>query len=450
MSTGSRPRMSSICTSRTWRTAVAPLCSSSKTVGSVRTGMPRSRQQRTTFARSVPGADGIAIVTSSGSTSSRIRPSSCVVPSTRTPSIRSRRLSGSSSTKPTGLRRSSGLRRISRRTRRPPSPAPTISSPRASLLGAKAAQRALVDRARDEARAADEGQHEQQVQREHAGRRVTVVSPKPARARHRLDERDVQQQRERGDDDGLDDRAVVALRDVAPPLPVQAEGGEDRDRADDDGDERRVEELLVARRHARGAVEAQPVGQPVRERDQHPVDRDLGQRMAVQGNRRRTDPSAHRVRLYGARRPTRHGVPSAARGRAHQQRRQQRRIAPHPLRAGAPCAGGALGQHDVLRAVEHPQAALGDEPLVDGARGGPGTSSTPACRARPPRGSSSRRRRRRGRRRRSATGRRSPARARRSRCRAARRAAAGVRGRTTVCVPRRRSSIAPRTSFSKR
>ena len=79
--------MSSICTSRTWRTAVAPLCSSSKTVGSVRTGMPRSRQQRTTFARRMPGAEGIAIVTSSGSTSSRIRPSSFVVPSTRTPSI---------------------------------------------------------------------------------------------------------------------------------------------------------------------------------------------------------------------------------------------------------------------------------------------------------------------------------------------------------------------------
>ena len=41
--------------------APPPACSSSKTVGSVRTGMPRSRAARTTRARSVPGADGIAI-----------------------------------------------------------------------------------------------------------------------------------------------------------------------------------------------------------------------------------------------------------------------------------------------------------------------------------------------------------------------------------------------------
>ena len=65
------------------------------------------------------------------------RPSSLVVPSTRTPSTRSRRLSGSSSTKPTGLRPSTGLCRISRRTSRPPSPAPTMSRPRASELGRK-------------------------------------------------------------------------------------------------------------------------------------------------------------------------------------------------------------------------------------------------------------------------------------------------------------------------
>ena len=39
------------------------------------------------------------------------------------------------------------------------------------LARAEAAQRALVDRARDEARAADEGEHEQEEQREHAGRR---------------------------------------------------------------------------------------------------------------------------------------------------------------------------------------------------------------------------------------------------------------------------------------
>ena len=74
MRTGSRPRMSSTCTSRTWRTTwPEPACSSSKTVGSVRTGIPRWRAARTTRARSVPGAEGIAMVISSGSASSRMR-----------------------------------------------------------------------------------------------------------------------------------------------------------------------------------------------------------------------------------------------------------------------------------------------------------------------------------------------------------------------------------------
>ena len=54
--------------------------SSSNTVGSVRTRIPRSRQARTTSIRSRPGADGIAMMTSSGSASSRICGSSRVVP----------------------------------------------------------------------------------------------------------------------------------------------------------------------------------------------------------------------------------------------------------------------------------------------------------------------------------------------------------------------------------
>ena len=132
--TGSRPRTSSTRTSRTCRTTAAspPACSSSNTVGSVRTGIPRSRAARTTRARTVPGADGIAMMSSSGSASSRMRLRSSVVPSTRMPSMRTRPFVGSSSTNPTGLRRSCGLRRTSRSTSRPPSPAPTISTRRAS------------------------------------------------------------------------------------------------------------------------------------------------------------------------------------------------------------------------------------------------------------------------------------------------------------------------------
>ena len=54
-------------------TSAAAGCSSSNTVGSVRTGIPRARQAVTTRARSVPGAEGIAMMTSSGSASSRMR-----------------------------------------------------------------------------------------------------------------------------------------------------------------------------------------------------------------------------------------------------------------------------------------------------------------------------------------------------------------------------------------
>ena len=71
--TGARPSTSSTRTSRTWRTSWAPFWRSSNTVGIVRTGTPRARQALTTRARSVPGADGIAISTSSGSTSSSTR-----------------------------------------------------------------------------------------------------------------------------------------------------------------------------------------------------------------------------------------------------------------------------------------------------------------------------------------------------------------------------------------
>ena len=95
-------------------------------VGSVRTGMPRSRQAVTTFWRMVPGADGIAMITSVGRTPSRTRGSSPVVPSTLWPATRMPCLRGSSSTKPTGAERSPGLRRSSKATCWPPFPAPTI------------------------------------------------------------------------------------------------------------------------------------------------------------------------------------------------------------------------------------------------------------------------------------------------------------------------------------
>ena len=112
-----------------------PLESSSNTVGRVRTGMPRSRHAVTTFWRTTPGAEGMAMTTSSGSESSSTRARSSVAPSTLSPAIRMPRLRGSSSTNPIGTVPSSGLRRISHATAWPPLPAPTTSTSRAPFCG---------------------------------------------------------------------------------------------------------------------------------------------------------------------------------------------------------------------------------------------------------------------------------------------------------------------------
>ena len=107
---------------------------SSKTVGTVRTVMPRLRQALTTAARSVPGADGIAIITSSGSTSSSTSGRSSIVPCTSAHALllagRRRR------SRPAGSR-APGSCSSSLSSSRPPSPAPTISTERASRRGRK-------------------------------------------------------------------------------------------------------------------------------------------------------------------------------------------------------------------------------------------------------------------------------------------------------------------------
>ena len=178
MRTGSRPSTSSTCTSRTWRTT-CPRRLQQLEDGRQRADRDPAVARRAHDARAErPGADGIAMMTSSGSASSRIRASSSVGPRTRTPSMRIPCLSGSSSTKPTGFRPSSGLRRISRRTSRPPSPAPTMSTRRASgERGSRAA--ALVDGARDEAHAAVEGEESRKNSARTLVGGVTVTSPAP-------------------------------------------------------------------------------------------------------------------------------------------------------------------------------------------------------------------------------------------------------------------------------
>ncbi len=105
------------------------------------------------------------MMTSSGSTSSRTRGSSSVVPSTFRPAMRMPCLRGSSSTKPIGTWRSSGLRRSSAATSWPPLPAPTISTSRESRRDSDPAQRPLGDRADQEARPDDQAEREQEVAR---------------------------------------------------------------------------------------------------------------------------------------------------------------------------------------------------------------------------------------------------------------------------------------------
>ncbi len=87
-------------------------------------------------------------------------------------------------------------------------------------------------------------------------------------------------EREGRDDDGRDDRQVVALAGVAPPLGVQAEQGEHDDRAGHDPVDRGVAQIVVARRDVR--VESQPVGENVGEGDERPVDDDLRQGVPVE------------------------------------------------------------------------------------------------------------------------------------------------------------------------
>ena len=87
-----------------------------------------------------------------------------------------------------------------------------------------------------------------------------------------------------GDGDGAEDQQEVAAADVAPPLLVEPEGGEDDQLADDDEADRLREEHLVAVRPAvRFVEEAQLEGEEVGQRDEHRVGRHLQHPVAVDG-----------------------------------------------------------------------------------------------------------------------------------------------------------------------
>ena len=87
-----------------------------------------------------------------------------------------------------------------------------------------------------------------------------------------------------GDGDGAEDQQEVAAADVAPPLLVEPEGGEDDQLADDDEADRLGEEHLVAvRQPVRVVEEAQLEGEEEGERDEHRVGRHLQNPVAVDG-----------------------------------------------------------------------------------------------------------------------------------------------------------------------
>ena len=87
-----------------------------------------------------------------------------------------------------------------------------------------------------------------------------------------------------GDGDGAEDQQEVAAGDVAPPLLVEPEGGEDDELADDDEADRLHEEDLVAVRQAVGVVEEpQLEGEEVGEGDERRVGHHLQNPVAIDG-----------------------------------------------------------------------------------------------------------------------------------------------------------------------
>ena len=312
-------------TSRTWRMSRPPVCSSSNTVGIVRTGTPRSRQAETTFPRRVPGADGIAIRTSCGSTSSSTRPELAGRPQHLEAAIDARALLArvvvDEADGPVAeLRVAHELAQ-----QQAPAVARADDQDRARVLAhARPAQRALVGGVDDEARAAEEDEHQQPVEDEHAGRHVDRHEAARRREQQlRLHHHDVGDEREHAGQRRLRDPQVLALRRVAHPVPVDAEQREDRDAADDREAERAHEQVVVELGHAAGPVEAQAVGEEVGQRDQPGVQRDLRSGVAMDGKGRGAEPAAHQahsIRGHGVRGLDDLGDLLAVEHRAHRDR----------------------------------------------------------------------------------------------------------------------------------
>ena len=287
------------------------------------------------------------MITSSGSASSRMRGRSpSVLPRTRTPSIRRRRLLGSSSTKPTGVRPEPA---VAHDLAQHQAPAVAGAGDQHAALAlapaAKGRQRAaLVHAARERAHAHQQHQREQREQHDHAvGQRdrrpccgsgapgATPRSPRPPAARSpRPRARPPRSRAGPSSASGAGRRAPARAPAGSPRAPTRS----------------------CVRAGARSSrvgplLEAQLEGEVVRERDQHPVHRELGQRVTVQGKGRRADPSAHwqdckrlrALRRLGACRATASAAaPPARRGsrRTRLARRRRARARPSSSSSAAP------------------------------------------------------------------------------------------------------------------
>ena len=254
--------------------------------------MPRSRPARATRARSVPGADGIAISISSGSASSRMRGSSSVAPSTFTPSIRTPQLQRVVVDEADGAEAELRVAHDLAQQQAAAVAGADDQHALGALARTEAAHRAVVDAAADEAHAADEREREQEEEREDAARDADahLLPGEPA---VRLDDRHEADHGERQHDDRLQDPDVVALGHVAPLLLLDPEGREDRERDHHDPREEGVAQIREAFRHPHGLVEAQPVREPPGACHEQPVQNELDQRVPVQ-RERRSKTSAHR------------------------------------------------------------------------------------------------------------------------------------------------------------
>jgi hypothetical protein len=148
-----------------------------------------------------------------------------------------------------------------------------------------------VHAAREQPGAGEEGDHEQEVEGDHAVGQDDRLGSLVGDLLDGPEDRDGADEDDRRDDDGPDERLVVALTGVAPASLVDARDGEDERRAEDHPGPRAVVEQAVGA--LRAAVEAQLEREEVCECDQCPVHAELRQRVAMQREGRRAKPSAH-------------------------------------------------------------------------------------------------------------------------------------------------------------